>query len=322
MKAIIQSGYGAATDVLSITEVDRPSIGPSDVLVRVKAVGIAKGNWLVTHGLPYIARPSYGVRAPKHRVAGLQFAGTVATLGGNVEGLSVGDAVFGFRAGALAEFVATAADSLAPKPVGVTFEQAAAAAISGVAALQAVRDGGRVQPGCQVLVIGASGGVGSFAVQIAKAFGGTVTGVASGRNSAMVRDLGADRVIDYTEEDPIAGDDRYDVIIDIAGNRPVARLRKALVRGGSLVIVGGTGGRWTMGFERTIGAMLLAPLVRHRIVGLLSTPNVPDLMALSELMASGRIAPVVQPSYPFLRAAEAVEAVGVGHGSGTLVVTL
>lgn len=208
------------------------------------------------------------------------------------------------------------------KPVDVSFEQAAAAPISGVAALQAVRDGGRVQPGHRVLVIGASGGVGSFAVQIAKAFGGEVTGVASARNSTMVRDLGADHVIDYAHEDPTAGNPAYDVVMDIAGNLPVSRLRNALAPEGALVIVGGTGGRWTMGFERAIGAMLLAPFVRHRIVGLLPTPNRPDLDVLAELMASGKLSPVVQRSYPFHRADEAIEAAGANHGSGTPVVTL
>jgi NADPH:quinone reductase-like Zn-dependent oxidoreductase len=321
MKAVVQSGFGPAADVLSVQDVDRPTIGPADVLVRVEAVGVAKGNWLITRGLPYIARPSYGLRRPKHPVAGLQFSGTIEAMGDEVDGFSVGDPVFGSHPGALAEFVGVPAEALAAKPAGVTVEQAATVPISGVAALQAVRDGGRVQPGHRVLVIGASGGVGSFVTQIAKAFGAEVTGVASTRNVALVRDLGADRVIDYTREDPTAGDPKYDVIIDIAGNRSVARLRNALAPDGALVIVGGTGGRWTMGFGRTVGAMLLAPFIRHRIVGLLSASNGPDVRALAELMASGRVTPVVQTSYPLSRTAEAVEAVGAGRGIGTPVVT-
>ena len=322
MRAVVQSAFGSATDVLSVAEVERPSTGRTEVLVRVRAAGIAKGSWLITHGLPYIARPSYGIRTPKHHVAGLEFAGTVEAVGEGAVAFGIGDAVFGACAGALAEYVAVPPDALAIKPEGVSFEQAAAAPISGMAALQAVRDGGRVQPGHRVLVIGASGGVGSFAVQIAKAFGAEVTGVASTRNLAMVRALGADHVIDYTREDPVSRNSRYDVVIDIAGNRPVSRLRRALTGEGALVIVGGTGGRWTFGFERTIGAMLLAPFVRQRIVGLLSKPIQHDLSVLAELMASGRLRPVVQSSYPLSRAAEAIEAVGAGHGSGTLVVTV
>lgn len=321
MRAVVQSGFGAAADVLSLVEIERPPIRPSDILVRVKAVGIAKGNWLITHGLPYIARPSYGLRTPKQRVAGLQFSGVVAELGEAVDGLTPGDPVFGNHDGALAELIAVPMDGLASKPPEVSFEQAAAAPISGQAALQAVCDSGRIQPGQRVLVIGASGGVGSFAVQIAKAFGAEVTGVASTRNLTMVRELGADHVLDYTREDPTAGCPAYDVVIDIAGNRSVSRLRRALAPEGTLVIVGGTGGRWTMGFERTVGGMLLSPFVRHRIVGLLSQPNHQDLAVLAHLMGSGQLTPVVQAAYPAVRAAEAIEAAGTGRGAGSIVVT-
>jgi NADPH:quinone reductase-like Zn-dependent oxidoreductase len=322
MRAVVQSGFGSATDVLSVAEVERPAVGRGNVLIGVKAVGIAKGNWLITHGLPYIARPLYGMRTPKQRVAGLQFAGTVAALGDDVDGFTVGDALFGIHAGALAEFVAVPVDAVAVKPSSVSFEQAAAAPISGSAALQAIRDSGRVQAGHRVLVIGASGGVGSFAVQIAKAFGAEVTGVAGTRNLAMILELGADHVVDYTREDPTASRRPYDVIVDIAGNRPLSRLRRALVPDGTLVIVGGTGSRWTMGFERTIGGMLLAPFVRQRIIGLLSQPKQRDLTVLAGLMASGKLTPVVQSQYPLTRAAEAIEGVGASHGAGTTVVTL
>jgi NADPH:quinone reductase-like Zn-dependent oxidoreductase len=321
LKAVVQSGFGAAADVLSLEEIERPPTRPSDILVRVKAAGIAKGNWLITHGLPYIARPSYGLRTPKQRVAGLQFSGVVAELGEAVDGLAPGEPVFGCHDGALAEFVAAPRDGLASKPPEVSFEQAAVAPISGQAALQAVRDSGRVQPGQRVLVIGASGGVGSFAVQIAKAFGAEVTGVASTRNLTMVRELGADHVLDYTREDPTAGRPAYDVIIDIAGNRSVSRLRGALAPAGTLVIVGGTGGRWTMGFERTVGGMLLSPFVRQRIVGLLSQPNHQDLAELARLMGAGQLTPVIQAAYPAVRAAEAIEAAGASRGAGSIVVT-
>jgi NADPH:quinone reductase-like Zn-dependent oxidoreductase len=321
MKAVVQSAFGSASEVLSVADVDRPSPGPAEILVRVQAAGLAKGNWLITNGLPYVARPSYGLRAPKHRVSGLAFAGRVEARGGEVRELAVGDAVFGVGAGALAEFVAVAPDAVALKPSTVSFEQAAAAPISGLTALQAVRDGGQVRPGQRVLVIGASGGVGSFAVQIAKAFGAEVTGVASTRSLAMVRALGADHVVDYSRRDPTDGRPGFDVVIDIAGNRPVSRLRHALAPEGTLVIVGGTGSRWTMGFERTIGAMMLAPFVRHRIVGLISKPNRDDLRALAELMAAGRLAPVVQ-RFPLSQAPDAIEALGSGHGSGSPVVAL
>lgn len=322
MQAVVQSAFGSAHKVLSITEVEQPSVGSTDVLVQVRAVGIAKGNWLMTHGLPYIARPSYGIRTPKQRVAGLQFAGRVAAVGSSVDHYTTGDAVFGFGAGSLAEFVAVPVDSVTPKPENVGFEQAAAAPISGLTALQAVRDGGKVRASHRVLVLGASGGVGSFAVQVAKAYGAVVTAVASARNLTMIRDLGADQAVDYTREDPIAGDPGYDVIIDIAGNRPVSRLRKALAPDGALVMVGGTGSRWTMGFERTIGAMLRAPFVRQRIVGLLSRPNQRDLGELAELMASRRLTPAVRSPYPLGRVAEAIEAVGTGQATGTLVIAL
>jgi len=318
----VQSGFGAPADVLALAEVARPTIGPSEVLVRVRAVGIAKGTWLTTLGLPYIARPSYGIRRPKHPVAGHQFAGTVVDPGAGVGGLSVGDAVLGAGHGALAELVAAPVDTIVRMPANLTYAQASAAPVSGLAALQAVRDGAKVESGHRVLVVGASGGVGSFVVQIAKAFGAEVTGVASTRNLALVRDLGASQVLDYTRDDPTAGRPGYDAIIDMAGNRPVARLRKALAPDGALVLVGGSGGRWTMGFQRTIGAMLLAPFVRHRLVGLISTPNQPDLAALADLMASGKVTPLLDASYPLVRAGKAVEAAGKGGARGTPVVLL
>lgn len=320
MRAIIHSAFGAPREVLAIGDVARPTPGPAEVLVRVRASGVAKGIWLITQGLPYIARPAYGLRAPKQPVAGLAFAGTVDAVGEDVDAFAVGDDVFGYHAGSMAEFVAAPPDALARKPDRVSFEEAAAAPVSGLAALQAVRDSGKVEEGHRVLVIGASGGVGSFAVQIAKAYGAEVTGVASTRNLALVRSLGADYVVDYTREDPLAGARRYDVVIDIAGNRRVSRLRRVLVPGGTLVMVGGTGGRWTMGFGRTVRGMLLSPFVPERIVGLISEPNPRDLRALAVLMETGKLAPAVERTVPFTAAAEAVEEAGSGHASGTIVV--
>ncbi|MEQ9569169.1 MAG: NAD(P)-dependent alcohol dehydrogenase, partial [Longimicrobiales bacterium] len=286
---------------------------------RVKAAGVARGIWLITHGLPYIARPAYGFRTPRLPIAGLEFAGTVLARSAGVDRFEVGDDVFGASGSAFAERVSVPVKALARKPPQVSFEQAATAPVSGLTALQAVRDGGRVAPDQHVLVLGASGGVGSYAVQIAKAFGARVTGVASTRNLGLLRSLGADHVVDYTRADPTATAARYDVIIDLAGNHPVSRLRGALTENGTLVIVGGTGGRWTMGFERTIGGMLLAPLVRHRIVGLLAKTNQADLETLADLMVEGKLSPVVQESFPLSRAAAAVEVVGAGHRAGTIV---
>ncbi|GBD32525.1 Phenolphthiocerol synthesis polyketide synthase type I Pks15/1 [bacterium HR33] len=321
MRAILQSGFGRPGAVLSLGRVERPSPGPGEVLVGVRASGIAKGVWLVSQGLPYIARPVYGILRPRHRVGGLQFSGTVHEVGPLVSGVSAGEAVFGFGHG-LAEFVVVQPEAVAKKPARLSFEQAAAAPISGLAALQAVRDGARVKPGDRVLVLGASGSVGSFAVQIAKAWGAEVTGVASTRNLTTLWALGADRVVDYTREDPAGHRCRYDAIIDIAGNRPVSRLRHALAPKGSLVMVGGTGGRWTMGFERTVRGMLTGWFVRHRIVGLISKPNSADLALLAALMGSGKVIPVVRARYALNRAPAAVEAAGESTGAGTVVVAI
>lgn len=303
-------------------EVDRPTIGAEDALVRVRAVGIPKGNWLITMGLPYIARPMYGLRTPRNPRSGLQFSGVVEEVGPDVDGVSAGQEVFGLHEGSLADYVAVPSESLVLKPEAVSHEQAAAVPVSGITALQAVRDAGGVEAGQHVLIIGASGGVGSFAVQIAKALGAEVTGVASTRNLAAVRGLGADHVIDYTADDPTALGERYDVIVDIAGNRPVSRLRGILTPKGTLVIVGGTGGRLTMGFGRTVGAMLLSRFTTQRLIGLLSQPNRSDLEYLAELMAARKVTPLVGASFPLSRAPEAIQAVGSGAGAGTVVVTV
>jgi NADPH:quinone reductase-like Zn-dependent oxidoreductase len=320
MRAIVHSRFGPPAEVLNLEEVEAPSPGPGEVLVRVAADAVAKGDWLIAHGWPYIARPSYGFRTPKQRIAGLEFAGTVEAVGDGATRFSVGVAVFGWGNGSLADLVSVPEENLAPKPEGVGFEQAAAIPVSGFAALQAVRDSGEVEEGQQVLVIGASGGVGSYAVQIAKALGGEVTGVCSTRNVEMVRSLGADHVLDYTRDEIPAG--RYDVIVDIAGNRSLSELRRALVPKGTLVIVGGSGGRWTMGFGRTIRAMLLSPFVGHSLKALLSSPNQEDLAALAALVAEGEVTPAVGNTYPLEQAAEAIEHVGAGRSRGKTVVTI
>lgn len=323
MKAIIHEEFGAPTDVLSMQHVDTPTVGEGEVLVEVKATAVAKGDWLVSHGLPYIARPMYGIRRPKQRIAGLETAGIVVEVGDGVTGFEKGDEVFGWTdGGSLAEFVAVPADQLAPKPANLTFAEAAAIPVSGFAALQAVRDIAGVTEGTRVLVLGASGGVGSFAVQIAKALGAEVTGVASTRNLELVRELGADHVIDYTKEEITDGGRTFDAIVDIAGNRSLGQLRKALTQKGTAVIVGGSGGRATMGFGRTIRSMFVSPFVSQTLKPLLSKPNQADLAALGELATAGRLIPAVQATYPLDRAAEAIELVGAGRSRGKTVVTV
>lgn len=318
MRAVLHTAFGHAPDVLSIQEIDAPTPATGEALVRVHAAGVAKGNWLVTRGLPLIARPSYGLRRPTERIAGLQFAGVIEALPAAHPDLKVGDAVFGQHAGSFAELLAVPVAMLARKPESVSFAQAAAAPIPGIAALQAVR-AARIAPAQRVLVVGASGGVGSYVVQIAKGAGAHVTGVASTRSVARVRALGADDVLDYTHETIDARGEPYDAVIDIAGNRAVSALRRVLTPTGTLVIVGGSGGRWTMGFERTVWAMLLDRVVRHRIVGLLSQPNGDDLAILADLMAHGSVTPEVQPPLPLEAASDAVERAGRGEGAGGLV---
>lgn len=321
MRALTHSAYGPAAEVLAVQDVENPKPAAGEVLVRVRAAGIAKGNWLLTHGLPFIARPSYGLRRPNDPIAGLQFAGVVEKSNASDSDLAVGDEVFGQHPGAFAELVAVPATTLARKPAQVSFEQAAATPISGLAALQAVRTA-RVAAGQRVLVVGASGGVGSFTVQIAKARGAHVTGVASTRNLERLRALGADDAIDYKREAIDARGKPYDVVIDIAGNRSISTLRRVLTVDGTLVIVGGSGGPLTMGFGRTVGAMLLNRFVRHRILGLLSQPNPADLQELAALMAEGHLTPLVQPPVQLERAPEAIERVGRGEVAGSLVVAL
>jgi NADPH:quinone reductase-like Zn-dependent oxidoreductase len=320
MKAIIHERFGSPADVLSIHDVETPTPGEGEVLIEVRATAVAKGDWLVSQGLPYIARPMYGIRRPKQRIAGLETAGVVADVGPGVTEFEKGDEVFGWTdGGSLAEFVTVSADHVTHKPDNLTFAEASAIPVSGFAALQALRVAG-VGAGMKVLVLGASGGVGSFAVQIAKAYGAEVTGVASTRNLDLVRDLGADHVIDYTK-DSIAGS-QFDVIIDIAGNRRLGELRKALTDGGTVVIVGGSGGKATMGFGRTIRSMFVSPFVSQTLKALLSKPNRDDLVTLAQLAESGQIAPAVETTFPLAQAPEAIELVGAGKSRGKTVVTV
>jgi NADPH:quinone reductase-like Zn-dependent oxidoreductase len=323
MSAIVQDVYGEAEDVLRLAEIDRPTIGDDEVLVRVHAAGVDRGTWHIMTGLPYPLRLfGYGLRAPADRVRGREVAGRVEKIGKAVTTLHVGDAVFGIAEGSFAEYAHARADKLARKPANLTFEQSAAVTVSALTALQGVRDRGRVQPGQRVLVIGASGGVGTFAVQIAKAFGAHVTGVCSTSKVGLVRSLGADRVIDYTADDTDGGH-RYDVILDTGGHRPLRRLRRSLTPRGTLVIVGSeTGGRWLGGFDRTIRAMLLSPFVRQTLAPLANSENAADLTVLAELVESGTVTPVIDRTYPLEEAAEAIERMQAGQARGKLVVSV
>jgi NADPH:quinone reductase-like Zn-dependent oxidoreductase len=253
MKAIVYDTYGAP-DVLELREVDKPVVKDDEVLVRVHAAAVGKGDWLTVKGLPYIARMRYGLPKPKRNVPGF-----------DVTQLQPGDEVFGWCDGSFAEYASVPESQLVLKPANLTFEQVATVPISAFAALQALRDTGQVQPGQKVVIIGASGGVGSFAVQLAKAFGADVTGVCSTKSVDMVRSIGADHVIDYTQEDFTRTGQRYDLILEMAGNRSLADLRRALTPKGTLVLVGGSGGRWFMGTGRTLRAVLVSPFVGQRL---------------------------------------------------------
>jgi NADPH:quinone reductase-like Zn-dependent oxidoreductase len=323
MKAVVQDRYGPP-DVLELKDVAEPAVGADEVLVRVHAAGLDQGVWHLMTGLPYLVRlAGYGLRAPKNPIRGYDVAGLVEAVGEDVTGFRPGDEVFGTCEGAFAELARARADRLARKPAALGFEQAAVVPISGCAALQAVRDRGRVQPGRRVLVIGAGGGVGTFAVQLAKAYGAHVTGVCSTSKTDLVLSLGADRAIDYTREDFVDEDQQYDVILDIAGNRPLLHLRGALAPKGVLVIVGGEGGgRWLGGFDRQLRAVALSPFVGQKLGTWISTPRREDLEELSGFLESGELVPVLDRTFPLSEAPEAVRYLRKGHARGKIVIAV
>jgi NADPH:quinone reductase-like Zn-dependent oxidoreductase len=323
MKAVVQDRYSPAPeDLFRVARIDRPTIGDGEVLVRVHAASVDRGTWHIMAGLPYPLRlAGFGVRRPKYANPGRCLAGTVEAVDAGVTGFAPDDAVYGTCNGSFAEYVTARADQLAPKPANLTFEQAAAAPISAVTALQGLRDRGRVEPGHKVLIVGASGGVGTFAVQIAKAFGAEVTGVCSTGKVDVVRSLGADHVLDYTDDD-IDGR-RYDVVLDTGGHRSLRRLRRSLTPRGTLVIVGSeTGGRWLGGFDRTIRALLLSPFVGQRLAPLASSENAADLIVLTGLIESGQVRSVVDRSYPLEEAAAAIRHLLDGKARGKVVVSV
>ena len=323
MQAIVQDTYGSA-DVLRPADLDRPQIADDEVLVQVHAAGVDRGVLHLTTGLPYPVRlAGYGLRAPKNPVPGMDLAGVVVAVGTGVTRFQPGDEVFGIGRGTFAEYARALESKLAPKPANLTFEQAGVVAISGLTAVQAVRDQAKVQPGQRVLVIGASGGVGTYAVQLAKAYGARVTAVCSTTKTDLVRSIGADEVIDYTRDDFADSDDRYDVIIDIGGSSPLSRLRRALTPKGTLVMVGGeTGGRWVGGYDRQLRAPLVSLFVSQKLRTFICSENHEDLLVLKELIEAGKATPVIDRSYPLSEAPKAIRYVEEGHARGKVVITV
>ena len=323
MKAIVHDEYGSA-DGLELRDIDMPKIGDDEVLVRVHAAGVDRGVWHVMTGLPYPIRlAGYGLRAPKTPVLGADLAGVVEAVGNDVTRFQPGDEVFGIGKGSYAEHAIAREDKLAPKPANLTFEQAAVVAISGLTALQGVRDHGKVRPGQKVLIIGASGGVGTYAVQIAKSFGAEVTAVCSTTKVDMVRSLGADHVIDYTNEDFVARGQRYDVILDIGGNSSLSRLRRALTPKGTLVITGGeTDGRWLGGTDRQLRALMLSPFVGQKLGTFISSENANDLIVLKDLIEAGKVTPVTDRTYSLSEAPDAIRYIEEGRARGKVAITI
>jgi len=321
MRAIVQRAYGNA-DALSLGEVDRPEIGASDVLVEVRAAGLDRGTWHLMAGLPYAVRLGFGLRGPKHPVIGGDVAGVVVATGADVTRVAPGDEVFGIGRGSFAQFTAAPKDKLALKPPSLTFAQAAAIPVSGLTALQGLTAAGRLQAGQHVLVIGASGGVGTFAVQIAKALGADVTGVCSTGKVELVRSIGADHVIDYRTEDFAGTEASYDLILDLAGNAPLSRLRRALAPTGTLVIGGGEdGGSWTGGFDRQLRALALSRFVGQRMTTFVCKEHFAGLERLSAFVEDGRLRPVIERTYALADVPDAMRRLAGGRVRGKLVIT-
>jgi len=317
MKAIVQYKYGSPDDVLELKEIEKPVVKDDDVLVRVHAASIHIGDWHLMRGVPYFFRLMFGLRKPRNSVPGNDIAGKVEAVGKNVKQLQPGDEVFGWCKGAFAEYACAGQNNFLPKPVNLTFEQAAAVGVSAFTALQAIRDQGKVQPGQKVLINGASGGVGPFAVQIAKSFGADVTGVCSTRNVDMVRSIGADHVIDYSQEDFTQSGQRYDVILDNVGNRSLSECRRPLTSRGILIPSGGEAG-----LGRFFKALVLSMFVRQQGRPFLSLPKNKDLVVLKELIEAGKVTPVIDRTYPLSETPEAIGYVGEGHARGKVVITV
>jgi NADPH:quinone reductase-like Zn-dependent oxidoreductase len=319
MQAIVQDTYGSA-EVLEARDIDKPDIADEEVLVRVHAASIHVGDWILMTGSPFVMRLATGLRKPKNRVPGTDVAGTVEKVGSEVKGLRPGDEVFGWGVGAFAEYIHARENQFIKKPANLSFEQASAVGVSASTALQLLRDDGKVQPGQKVLINGASGGVGTFAVQIAKALGAEVTGVTSTKNVEMVRSIGADHVIDYTREDFTEGGQRYDLILDNVGNQSMARTRRALAPTGTLISNGGGHADGKLG--RTVRAMLASMVVRQQAGPSVKTQNHDDLVALKALIETGKVTPIIDRTYPLAETPAAIGHVAAGHARGTVVLTV
>ncbi len=320
MRAIIQRGYGKP-NVFSFAEIEPPAIAANEVLVQVGAAGVDRGTWHVMTGRPYPARLFLGLRTPRQRVPGLDLAGVVVATGADVTRFRPGDEVFGIGQGSFAEFSSALEAKLVHKPATITFEHAAALSISGLTALQGLTDVGKLKSGQRVLILGASGGVGTFAVQIALALGAEVTGVCSTVKLDLIRSIGAHHVIDYTREDPVSGTTRYDLILDIGGSRSLRQLRKALTPTGTLVIVGGEGGdRLTGGLGRNLRAALLTPFIGQRLTAFISREDLSSMQRLAEFVERGEVTPVVDRTYPLDDVAGALRHLEGGHARGKLVI--
>jgi NADPH:quinone reductase-like Zn-dependent oxidoreductase len=319
MQAMVQDNYGSA-DVMHLREIAKPEIGPDEVRVRVQAASIHVGDWILMTGSPFVMRFVTGLRKPKNRVPGTDVSGTVEAVGSSVTGLRPGDDVFGWCTGAFAEYAVGPADHFLSKPANLTFEQAAAVGVSASTALQLLRDDGKVRPGQKVLINGASGGVGTFAVQIAKSLGAEVTGVCSTKNVQMVHLLGADHVIDYTKEDFRTGTERYDLILDNVGNRSMAETRRALTASGTLISNGGGHADGKLG--RTVRALVASMLVRQQAAPTVKSPNTDDLAALKGLVETGAVTPVIAATYTLGETQQAIAHVATGRARGTVVITM
>jgi NADPH:quinone reductase-like Zn-dependent oxidoreductase len=324
MKAIVQAGYGSA-DVLELREIDKPAMGDREVLIRVRSAGVNLADWAIISGLPYIARPIYGLGKPKNPVRGTDVAGEVEAVGPNVTRFRPGDQVFGWSGhlgGGFAEYASISEDALVSKPANLTFEQAAAVPMAGTVALLAIRDG-KVRAGQRVLVNGASGGIGTFAVQIAKSLGADVTGVTSSKNADLVRSIGADHVIDYTRVDFTRTAQRYDFILDNVANRSLPDLRRALTPKGTLVPNGGGfEHRWVASGGRLIGAKVSFAFGTQKVLTFIASPKQENLVALTELLAAGKVTPVIDRTYSLTETADAVRYVGQGHARGKVVIRM
>lgn len=320
MQAITQDRYGSP-DVLELRTIERPTIANSDVLIRVVAAGVDRGVWHLMTGLPYPTRLAFGLRRPRTPVPGMDLAGVVEQVGPDVTRFTEGDTVFGIGQGTYAEYARASQDKLAAVPRRLDIRSAGALAVSGSTALQAVEDHGRVQPGQHVLVLGAAGGVGTYAVQIASALGAEITGVASTHKLDLVRGLGADHVVDYRTHDPLDGTLRYDVVIDTGGNRSLRQLRRALAPQGTLVIVGGEGGgRWLGGLDRQARAILLSTLSRQRLTTFVAKEDAPHLERLADLVESGAVTPVIDRHFPLAQTASAIRHLESGAARGKVII--